>query len=293
MSNKVIKTNTTGISFDDFQDTQDHILDDEPDPAVGKQQEQERKQSAKHELAMAKESMKLERQREKEQSKVSKEKQQVREDAGLDGDIDTQKTRAMICRYRNNKKFGPYLKDNGFKLDDKTLNKLDSEGLAQMLEKIQFAVCNKNSEGVFKTSVLAGLQGAEHVGENYLGLHVTGLTATLSANEEFKDLLEEIMLENQLLVYTKPTWRLLYMILSTGMSLHQAKSAFNNMPDGQKNAFLAALAGNMQAAQSSGELPTPAKAQGQPAAAKKESNEPPKSRIGLGGNIADKFKDLL
>ena len=101
------------------------------------------------------------------------------------------------------------------------------------------------------------------------------------------------MLENQLLVYTKPTWRLLYMILSTGMSLHQAKSAFNNMPDGQKNAFLAALAGNMQAAQSSGELPTPAKAQGQPAAAKKESNEPPKSRIGLGGNIADKFKDLL
>jgi hypothetical protein len=289
---KVIRTNTTNISFDDFQDTQDHILDDEPDPAAGKQQEQERKQQAKMDLALAKESMKLEKQKEKEQSKeqskASKERQQVREEAGLDGDIETQKTRAMICRYRNNKKFGPYLKDNGFKLDDKTLNKLDSEGLAQLLEKIQFAVCNKNSEGVFKTSVLAGLQGVEFVGENYLDFHITGLTASLAANEEFKDLLEEIMLENQLLVYTKPTWRLLYMILSTGMSLHQTKTAFNNLPDGQKNAFLTALAGNMQA--QSTEAPALASAS---SSTKKESNEAPKARIGLGGSVADKFKDLL
>ena len=51
-------------------------------------------------------------------------------------------------------------------------------------------------------------------------------------------MLEEILLENSLMVYTKPQYRLAYLIISTGIGLHNARSLIDQMPDEEKKKLL-------------------------------------------------------
>ena len=236
-----INTNNVGLDFSDIKDTNDNILEIQPDKNQIKADQLASKAAIKAQEKQEKVFAKLQAKQEKESKSQSKERSKIKQEAGIDGTIDAQQSRMLIVRYRGSKKFAKFLKEAGFKLDDKTLNKLNEEELGDLLSKIQFAVCNKNSEHLFKTGIYRGLRCYEDIGERYLGLHITGLTAELTKTEEFEELLEELMLENQMMIYTKPYVRLLYSIVSTSYILHSAKSSFDALPSEQQQMIITEL----------------------------------------------------
>lgn len=279
MSN-VINTNAP-IDFSDIKDSSDNILDEVPDPAEAREQKRLAKEQEKEMKARMKEIAK----EQKKNDKSQREMDGLKEDLGISGSIDAQQARARIMRYRTSKKFGKFLKEAGFKLDDKVLNKLDEESLISLQERVAFAVSNKNSEGLFKSGVMGALQGAEFLGENVLGLHVQGLTATLNQSEAFHELVEELMLENQFMVYTKPQWRLLYMIISTGMAIHNSKDLYSKLSPEQKQMYEQALSSKQVAGSVNPQTEKPAE--------KPKESTGPKDMLSQISEMKEKFKDLI
>lgn len=229
---QVIQTNAP-IDFSDIADKNDNILDDPPSKEQIREAKRLEKEKAKEEKALARELA-------REAKKASKSQKNDIEVLDDETSKEVQQTRATIARYRGSKKFSKFLKESGFKLDDKTLSKLGRSDLEELLERVQFAVSNKNSEGMFKSGIMTGLQGFEYIASNnnIYPLQVQGLTATLNAQESFHEVIEEIMLENQMMVYTKPTWRLMYMVASTAMTLHNTNNAFAKLPPEQQKVIL-------------------------------------------------------
>ena len=170
----VIQTNAP-IDLSGIGASNDNILDEVPTKEQIREGKRLDKEKAKEEKALAKELA-------KEAKKIDKENSKLKEDLGMSGSIDAQQARAMLVRYRGSKKFSKFLKESGFKLEDRVLNKLSEEDLKSLLERVQFAVSNKNSEGLFKAGIMSGLQGLEFVAsKNKLyELKVEGLTATLN-----------------------------------------------------------------------------------------------------------------
>lgn len=232
----VFETNAP-IDLSDIAGGKDNILDDAP----SKEEIREQKVAAKEQ---AREQARAMREFERESKRAEKEQQKVKEEVGVTGGEEAQNARAYIVRCRNNKKFGEFLKSSGFKLDDKLLNKLNEEDLISLRERVSFAIANKNSEGMMKGAIMTGLMQAENLAVNntMYPLKVQGLTATLNSSENFHEVLEEIMLENQCMVYTKPTWRMLFMVVSTAASLHHVNSRLESATPDQKQQFFNQMA---------------------------------------------------
>lgn len=268
------------IDLSDIKDSSDHILDDPVDKNAIKEQKRLAKEQEKEMKKFAKEQEKEMKKQEKEAKKANKD----RSDAGLSSTMSAQEARMKIVRYRNSNKFSKFLKESGFKLDDRTLNKLSDEDLEALYEKVQFAVSQKNSERLFKAGVMGVMHGYEYVGQKFLGLNIDGLTAVLNADEQFNDTLEEIMLENQMMVYTKPEWRLIYQVLQTSMMLHKSRAAFDALPEEQKQK----IAENIISAQKTKIADTP------PIKPEQEKEKPKQGvEIGINKDLEKKFADLL
>lgn len=245
----VIETNAP-IDLSDIANIGDNILDDVP----SKEQIREEKAAAKEQAKAQSRAMK---EIERESKRAEKENQKIKEEVGVVGGEEAQNARAYIVRCRNNKKFSEFLKTSGFKLEDKLLNKLSDEDLISLRERVSFAIANKNSDGMMRGLLMGGLLQAENiaVSNTIYPLKVKGLTATLSSSENFNDVLEEIILENQCMVYTKPTWRLAFMIIQTAATLHSVNSSLESATPEQRQQFFNAAQAN--AAQANANTSTP------------------------------------
>lgn len=228
----VIGTNPP-IDLSDIADANGDVLSIAPTKEQIREQKAAAKEQAR-ELARAKKEL------EKENKKTVKEQQKIKEEAGVNCGENGQKARAYIVRARNNKRFGEFLKSSGFKLDDKLLNKLSDEDLVSLQERISFAISNKNSENMLRGAILTGIFKAEHIAvtNTIYPLKVQGLTATLNSDESFHDVLEEIILENQCMVYTNPIWRLAYMVGKVAVTLHSVNSELETVTPEQKQQLI-------------------------------------------------------
>jgi hypothetical protein len=133
----------------------------------------------------------------------------------------------MLSRYGTSKRFGEYLKSMGFNLVVSHLKKLDVEELDEMLVRVKTSIDNKNISAFFGDLAFGVVQTGEvltlstRLGQRF---KIQGLTDVLKGDETFLDLLEQIELENQNLVYTSPYVRLVYAVTTAAMKVHSVNT---------------------------------------------------------------------
>lgn len=97
--------------------------------------------------------------------------------------------------------------------------------LNDMLREIRYCVGVRSNSRFWWNAFTSGLGAAEHMMVNYTGLHVYGLQQALVQSEEASDLVEEIALKHQSLVFIEPEARLGLLVLQTTLCLHQVNLA--------------------------------------------------------------------
>jgi hypothetical protein len=130
----------------------------------------------------------------------------------------------MLSRYGSSKRFAEYLKSMGFTLTVTHLKKMETDELVELLARVKTSIDNKNfweelTFGVIQT-------GEVFVNATTLSqrLKIAGITEALRGDETFLDLIEQLELENQNLVYTSPYIRLVYSVVSSAMKCHAVNS---------------------------------------------------------------------
>lgn len=124
----------------------------------------------------------------------------------------------IIARYRNSKRFGSWLKKQGFNMTAKNLEDLSSDELETMINDIRFCISTKNTNSLYETGATKGILVAENLLRPIY--KIDGLSEVLSKDPTYLDLVEEILLENQNQIYVKPQYRLLYCVLSSAYIVH-------------------------------------------------------------------------
>jgi hypothetical protein len=125
----------------------------------------------------------------------------------------------FLKSYFRNPRFGPYLKE--LKYSEKKIENMSYEQLQRYRKDIQFVVANKNTNRTIQEAIPHFLAGYEK-GVYEISQHkvdIGGTAAALNGSEEFKDVVEELILENQGLVYQTPARRLIFMILTTSAKM--------------------------------------------------------------------------
>jgi hypothetical protein len=131
---------------------------------------------------------------------------------------DRRKRLMIIERYKNSKRFGSWLKKQGFDFNLKSLKDKTNEELDVMINDIRFCISTKNTNNMYETATTKGIL----IIENLLRpiYKVDGLSQVLSNDPMYLDLIEEILLEKQNYIYVKPEYRLLYCVLSSAYIVH-------------------------------------------------------------------------
>ena len=238
----VLSLNTDGLDLSDIKDTGHDMLTIEP--KVDKQAVKAQKEQAKAQKEESKALAKIAREDAKDAKKAAKEKLKIEQAGGLFGGTSAQELRVKICKFKAHKKFGKVLKEQKIIPDNKVLDRMDESQLSDVLERVRFTVCNLNAGNMYKGIANTVVGAGEELAVG-MGYQVQGLTATLNRSDEYNDLIEEIMIERGLLVYTKPEYRLVYLVLSTGYSLHAARSTFNSLPEEEKQKLLGQYAASL------------------------------------------------
>ena len=228
----VLNLNTSGIDLSDIKGGGHDVLAIEP--KVDKQALKEQKEEAKALARAAREDA-------KETKRAAKEKTKVDQAAGLFGGSEAQRLRVLICRFRAHKKFGKVLKEQKVIPENKTLDKMDAAQLEDVLNKVRFTVCNLNCGNMYKGIVKTLIETCEKFGSK-AGYRIDGLGAALEHQEEYNDLLDEIMIERGILFYTKPEYRLAYLVVSTAISLHSARKVLDTLPEEERKKIMAQYA---------------------------------------------------
>lgn len=241
-SDDAVDINKSGIEFKDIKDNQPDVLaiEDENKDKQEKQHASQSRDNDRYMRQLQRDQLRLDREIKKENVKQSRDDEKIKKESGTYGGDECIKLRAHICRYRSHKRFGAFLKKEGFKLDNKLLNKMNKTQLDELLGSVKFAVCNMNQSNMFKQIANAGVSGAEMMGCKF-GLKINGLSVSLQQNQEYHDLIDEILFERQLLFYTKPEYRLAMLVVQTGATLHYTNSALANMSDEQRDTFLSSI----------------------------------------------------
>lgn len=121
------------------------------------------------------------------------------------------------------RRFAEFQKKNleDFDLSREKLNELSTDDLRILLEQVKFSVGCRNSGDFFYKSVLGATNIAENMAVKFSSFRVQGLTFLLANDEEFKNVINEIALENQELTYLNPYQRLGYIFMKNALQLHQ------------------------------------------------------------------------
>jgi hypothetical protein len=121
-----------------------------------------------------------------------------------------------IQKYYNSPRFGKYLVDSELVTELKSLTTAEMQAL---LGEIKFAIQNKNAGEMIQRSVPQLIVAAEPLVSALYD--VKGLGNALIKSDSFKDLLEEVALENQVFSNAPASTRLMYEILKTGFFVHE------------------------------------------------------------------------
>lgn len=145
--------------------------------------------------------------------------------------VEKRKLITKIQSYQMSERLSKYIKHLGIgDLESKTVAELNDT-----LREVQYC-CGIRSNGRFwYNAFINAVGGAEFLMINNTNLKVTGLQQTIAASEEAKDLVEEISLKHQSLVYIQPEARLGLLLLQTTIMLHQVNAAKD-----EANKFLSA-----------------------------------------------------
>lgn len=136
-----------------------------------------------------------------------------------ESDVEAKRKRLMIIgRYRNSKRFGAWLKKQGFDMLPRRLEKMSNDELETMINDIRFCISTKNTNNLYETGATKGILVLESLLRPVY--KIDGLSQTLSNDPTFHDLLEELLLERQSYIYVKPEYRLLYVVLSSAYIVH-------------------------------------------------------------------------
>lgn len=138
-----------------------------------------------------------------------------------DGDEDVEEIRKrlmILSRYKNSKRFGKWLREQGFILNAKKLEGKTQEELDTIINDIRYCISTKNTNSLYETGATKGIV----VLENLLRpvYKIDGLSTVLSNDPMYLDLVEEMMLERASFIYVKPEYRLLYCVLSSAYIVH-------------------------------------------------------------------------
>jgi hypothetical protein len=133
----------------------------------------------------------------------------------------------MLSRYGQSKRFAEYLKSMGFQLGVSQLKPLTNEELKELLQRVKTSIDNKNVSCFWEELVFGVIQTGEVVACNTRlseRLRISGITDALRGDDTFLDLIEQVELENQNLVYTSPYVRLVYSVATSAMRCHSINS---------------------------------------------------------------------
>ena len=132
----------------------------------------------------------------------------------------------ILNRYKLSERFGQYLAELGFKLDNYHLNNFTIPELDSLINDIRFCVSTKNVNNFWQDACTQGVGIAERIVSPFY--NVTGLSAVLSQDESYKDVCEELILEHQHYLYCKPEYRLLYSVVKNATIVHQQHKFFQS-----------------------------------------------------------------
>jgi hypothetical protein len=148
-----------------------------------------------------------------------------------------------LSRYGSNERFGKYLKNQGFSLNNMAiLGKKSTVELESLMNRVRFCVNTKNTTGLSDTLLQKLFLGSEAVITNKSNgkVNLTGLQAALWANDEFLDLLEQFSLEYLTFCNIDYRLKLAGIVFSTAIKVHAMNSHFsnqNNTPEPEFNNF--------------------------------------------------------
>lgn len=138
----------------------------------------------------------------------------------------------ILNRYKISERFGSYLtSDLGFKLDSSSLNNLTIPELDSLINDIRFCISTKNVNSFWQDACTQGVGVAERIVSPYY--NITGLSQVLSKDNNYLDVTEELVLENQQYLYCKPEYRIAYSILKNATMVH-AQHQFFKTEEGKK-----------------------------------------------------------
>lgn len=116
----------------------------------------------------------------------------------------------MLGRYRTSR-FGKYLQDMNYKLQDSIISKLSLDELQKLLKDVQFTIANKNNQNMLEPMVLGGVSFIEKMVSDFYD--VRGLSANLAQDQAFLEILEEIQLKSLVFSNNDPETRLAITVL--------------------------------------------------------------------------------
>jgi len=138
----------------------------------------------------------------------------------------------LLKSYGESKRFGEFLKANGFKLDVKTLNTMKLDKLQDILDQVKITVSSKNINFMAEKAVLSMTKLLEAGLTNIY--NIDGLSENLARNDSFLDCVEELRLEHQVFIKVDPKQRFLFEILRTAYMTHTANKLMGNLTNGSR-----------------------------------------------------------
>lgn len=150
---------------------------------------------------------------EKVAARFEKQEQNEKEDA------EKAKRLSVLAKYRNSRRFGPYLKEIGCNIEPARLVKMSVKQLDQVVTDVKMKIATKNATGFGQEMVFKGIGVLEYA------LHdlwrIDKLSDTLRNSESFLDAVEELLLEWDG-VYMSPKLRVVLEIVSTAVFVHNS-----------------------------------------------------------------------
>lgn len=213
----------------------------------------------------------------------------IKQDSNIFDDVPEDRRALLIAlgRYRMSKRFGGFLKQNGFNLDPKYLNALGIPELEHVVADIRFLLSNKNVSNLWYEVGTKGLIVVEKAVDPFYT--VKGLAQTLNASDSYLDALEELILEENAITYMSPRKRFVLEIIKGVYICHTNNEMFEELSKTEEGRTKLREFAKMLGADSKGSpsLQTPS-----PASTIPSASENSKARE-LNVLFKEKYSDLL
>jgi hypothetical protein len=134
-----------------------------------------------------------------------------------------------IQGYYSSSRFGPFLNKGGFVED---LSELTIEEMTGLLDDMRVAIQNKNGSDMIQRGVPQLIGACEPVISQFYDIRGTALY--LASSESFKDILEELALENRRYTNTPASTRLCFEIAKGAFFVHEMNAAKGKMQVAEK-----------------------------------------------------------